>query len=161
MTDKQQDLLDLLAQEADRRSSEEAALLAMEQYDFDTILFPINFAAWMKNNFGQKVLEKAKESDKGILALKGLAYRRYNKDEEKLYPKAWYVPISEEDDALAQKAFSWMFAQGTTAAVPPGQPLFWDRAFRIAAQVSDLTNSDIQELEKIASGIDIPIFPNV
>lgn len=139
--------------------SELAALMAMERYDFDTILFPINFAAWYKGQFGPKVLHKAKESNKGILALKGLAYRRYNKGEEKLYPKAWYVPIAEDDNELAHEALSWTFAQGVTAAVPPGQPLFWDRAFRIAATVSEISEKDEAHLQKIAQGIEKPIFP--
>ncbi len=138
--------------------SETAALMAMEQYDFDTILFPVNFAAWYKGQFGPNVLAKAKESNKGILALKGLAYRRYNDGEKKLYPKAWYVPIAEDNADLAHTAFSWTFAQGVTAAVPPGQPLFWDRAFRIAANVGDSTEKDETALQKIAQEIEKPIF---
>lgn len=138
--------------------SEEAALAAMARYDFDTILFPVNFAAWHKNNFGPAVLAKAKESNKGILALKGLAMRRYHEGEEHLYEKAWYLPISPQDDELALKAFSWTYAQGVTAAVPPGDPLFWDRAFRIAANVATLSETDVDYLKKAATGVDAPIF---
>ncbi len=138
--------------------SEKAALMAMERYDFDTILFPINFAAWYKGNFGPQVVRTAKETDKGILALKGLAYRRYKENEEKQYDKAWYVPIPEDDDTLAQKAFLWTFAQGITAAIPPGAPLFWDRAFRIAANARDVTEEDIADLQVEAAKIENPIF---
>ena len=133
----------------------------MEQYDFDTILFPVNFAAWYKGGFGPSVLAKAKESNKGILALKGLAYRRYDEGEERIYPKAWYVPVDSDDSELAHKALSWTYAQGVTAAIPPGQPLFWDKAFRIAANVSELTKDDIEELKTIAADIKAPIFPDV
>ncbi|MBN1466459.1 aldo/keto reductase [candidate division KSB1 bacterium] len=139
--------------------SELAALSAMDRYDFDTILFPINFAAWYKGNFGPRVVAKAKETNKGILALKGLAYRRYQEGEDKLYPKAWYVPIDINDTELAQKALSWIYAQGVTAAIPPGEPLFWDRAFRIAATASELGPGDIEQLQNEASGIATPIFP--
>ena len=139
--------------------SEFAALSAMEQYDFDTILFPINFAAWLKDDFGPHVVAKAKETDKGILALKGLAHRRYLEGEERKYPKTWYVPIDLENEELGQKALSWTFAQGVTAAIPPGQPLFWDRAFRIAANVSDLSENDIKLLQEEAEVIKKPIFP--
>jgi len=141
--------------------SEKAALLAMEYYDFDTILFPINFAAWYKGEFGPRVVEKAKETDKGILALKGLVHRRFNEGEENPYPKTWYVPISEEDDELARLAFSWTYAQGVTAAIPPGQPLFWDRAFRIAADVSPLTEKEREKVRDTAALVEKPIFATV
>ncbi|MBN1482446.1 aldo/keto reductase [candidate division KSB1 bacterium] len=139
--------------------SELAALMAMERYNFDTILFPVNFAAWYQGQFGPRVLTKAKETNKGILALKGLAHRRYSEGEKKIYPKAWYVPIAEEDEKLAQKAFSWTYAQGVTAAIPPGQPLFWDRAFRIAASAMEVTDEDINYLQQVARSISAPIFP--
>ena len=139
--------------------SETAALLAMQQYDFDTILFPINFAAWYKGGFGPKVLEKAKETNKGILALKGLAHRRYNEGEERIYPKAWYVPIDKDNPELARKALSWTYAQGVTAAIPPGQPLFWDRAFQIATSLVDVNDDDIAQLREEADRVEVPIFP--
>lgn len=139
--------------------SELAALMAMERYNFDTILFPINFAAWYKGGFGPSVLAKAKETDKGILALKGLAYRRYDEGENKAYPKAWYMPITEDDEELAHKALSWTYAQGVTAAIPPGPPLFWDRAFRFAAAAQHVSEDDVAYLQQVAAGIRIPIFP--
>ncbi|MHC4784282.1 MAG: aldo/keto reductase, partial [Planctomycetota bacterium] len=49
--------------------SEEAALTAMDRYDFDSILYPVNFAAYMKGEFGPKVVKKAQEKQMAILAL--------------------------------------------------------------------------------------------
>ncbi|MBN1561705.1 aldo/keto reductase, partial [candidate division KSB1 bacterium] len=77
------------------------------------------------------------------------------------YPKAWYVPIDINDTELAQKALSWTYAQGVTAAIPPGEPMFWDHAFRIAANVSELSESDIEQLRQKADGIELPIFPEI
>src|SRR4030042_3779194 len=53
--------------------SAEAALLAMRQFDFDTILFPVNFVSFLKGNFGPQIMALAKEKNMGILALKALA----------------------------------------------------------------------------------------
>ena len=47
--------------------SEEAALAAMERYDFDSVLFPVNFACHYKNGFGPKVIAKAREKGVAIL----------------------------------------------------------------------------------------------
>ena len=48
--------------------SVEAALALMQRFDFDTILFPINYATWHAGNFGPQVLAKAQEKKMGILA---------------------------------------------------------------------------------------------
>ena len=45
----------------------------MERFDFDTILFPFNYATWNAGNFGPQVMAKAKEKNMGILALKAMA----------------------------------------------------------------------------------------
>jgi aryl-alcohol dehydrogenase-like predicted oxidoreductase len=45
--------------------SVEAALAAMDRYEFDTILFPINFVLFSQANFGPQVLEKARKKGNG------------------------------------------------------------------------------------------------
>ena len=41
--------------------SVEAALALMERYEFDTILFPVNYATWHAGSFGPQVLETARK----------------------------------------------------------------------------------------------------
>ena len=50
--------------------SVENALSMLDHYDFDTILFPINFVLFSQANFGPQVLARAREKGMGILALK-------------------------------------------------------------------------------------------
>jgi len=45
----------------------------MDRFDFDTILFPVNFTTWNAGNFGPQVLARAQEKNMGILALKAMA----------------------------------------------------------------------------------------
>ncbi len=137
--------------------SETAALAAMERFDFDTILFPINFVNWFEGNFGPRVLPVAKEKQMGILALKGLAHRAKQKEEKSKYRKVWYHPIDLENDELARLALNWTYGQGVSAAIPPGDPALWDRAFRIAANVQPLTTDELQKLQELAKGAK-PIF---
>ena len=49
--------------------SSEAALHAMERFDFDTILFPVNYVCYYKADFGPEVIHKAREKKMGILGL--------------------------------------------------------------------------------------------
>ena len=135
--------------------SEEAALLAMEKFDFDTILYPINFVCWNQGNFGPKVVEKAKEKKMGILALKALAFTGIPEGTKKPYDRLWYIPI--EDKKVANLSVRFTLSQGVTAAIPPGDPGFWDLALDIAQNYKPVTNDEIAELEKISAGV-APLF---
>ena len=82
--------------------SEEAAHVALDHFDFDSVLFPLSFTAWIKGKFGPTVYERAKESDMGILALKAMAHGNWPKgmkESERPWEKAWYEPFDEIDKA--------------------------------------------------------------
>ena len=53
--------------------SVETALAAMDRYNFDTILFPVNWVLFTQANFGPQILKRAQEKKMGILALKSMA----------------------------------------------------------------------------------------
>ena len=57
--------------------SEEAAHAAMDRYDFDSILFPLSFPIWIKEDFGPSVHKRATEAKRGILALKAMAHQKW------------------------------------------------------------------------------------
>ena len=138
--------------------SEQAALLSMEKFDFDTVLFPINFVCWYQGNFGPKVVVKAKEKQMGILALKALAFSPIPEGGKKPYEKLWYVPI--EDDEIANLAVRFTLSQGTTAAIPPGEEKFFWKAMEIAQKFAPLTAEEMDKLKTISEGVE-PLFRSV
>ena len=107
--------------------SVEAAMLAMDRYDFDSALFPINFACFHAGNFGPQVIEKAKKKNVTILALKPMALRRWPKEghpDKKKYSKCWYQPLSDRREAELGLRFA--LSRPVTAVLPPGEEsLFW------------------------------------
>lgn len=137
--------------------SESAALAAMERFDFDTILFPVNFTAWFAGHFGPRLLPVVREKKMGLLALKGLAHRAKQEGDSSPYRKVWYHPIAAQEEEMARLAFTWTYSQGVTAALPPGDPVLWDRAFRIAADLQPLQAGDEDKLAAWAKG-QPPIF---
>ena len=135
--------------------SVEAALKAIEEFPFDTILYPINYVCHFAGNFDQRVLEAAKGKQMGILALKAMARTPRPKNAERTFPKCWYQPIS--DAAEADLALRWALSQGATAAVAPGEePLFW-MAVEIARQLRPVTEAEVAHLEHQAQSLE-PIF---
>ena len=135
--------------------SEEAALLAMKRFDFDTILFPINFVCWFQGNFGPRVVKEAQKKNMGILALKGLAFTKIQQGEGIPYEKLWYRPI--EDNHVANLSLRFTLSQETTAAIPPGEVSFFWKAVEIAENFSEITNEEIEKLKMISQGVK-PIF---
>ena len=137
--------------------SPQAALAAMQEFDFDTILYPINFYTHFHSKFEERVLNEAKKRNMGILALKAIARQKWQSEEGKRqdYKKCWYEPI--DDPQLVKLALSWTLSQEITAALPPGEEKLFRLAVELATNCKKLTNLELAELEKTAKSLQ-PIF---
>jgi predicted aldo/keto reductase-like oxidoreductase len=126
--------------------SVEAALALMDRFDFDTILFPFNFACWYAGNFGPQVMETAKSKKMGILALKSMACRPWKEGEEQIVPKAWYRPLIEEEEA--RKGLRFTLSHPVTAAIPPGNEDLFAIALRLAVDFKEMDQDEIMAMKK-------------
>jgi len=137
--------------------SEEAALTAMDRYDFDSILFPINFATFYKGNFGTKVIAAAKSRAMAILALKALARQQWPQDNptRKKYPKCWYQPLTELEEIRLGLYFT--LSQPVTAAIPPGEETLFRMALDLAMDFKPISTQDLEKAQKLAESLK-PIF---
>lgn len=117
----------------------EAAQAALERYPFDSILFPVNFASYVADDFGPQILRMAEEKGAARLALKALARQSWPKDDpmREEYKKCWYQPLTDPQQAALALRFT--LNKPVTAAIPPGD----ERLFRLAV---DLALKDIQPL---------------
>jgi hypothetical protein len=78
------------------------------------------------------VLERAKQKNMGILALKAMAKGPWPKDADKSkYPKCWYEPLTTPEDIRMGLRFT--LSHPVTAALTPGDA----GLFRIALDVKD------------------------
>lgn len=97
------------------------ALRAMSMYDFDTVMFPINWQMDMLAQWGSGVAKDAKRRGMGVIALKGLVHRKWLNDEErKSYPKSWVKPIDVSNPEMGIAALKYTFQTGADVIVPPG-----------------------------------------
>jgi len=136
--------------------STEAALLAMDKFDFDTVLFPINFACYLAADFGPRVIARATEKKMGILALKALARQKLPEaSQRQQHPKCWYQPIT--DPTEQDLAFRFTLSQPITAAVPPGDEGIYPRAIELAHSFTPLRPEEEVRLRELAAGLN-PIF---
>ena len=136
--------------------SSKAALKAMDSFDFDAILFPVNYVCCL-NGFGPAVMRKALEKKVGILGIKALARQPWLSEEfKKDWPKCWYQPISNPVEAYLALRFS--MTQPVTAVIPPGDQRLFRRAMEMAHSFTPLTYAEDRRLQFLAEGL-TPLFP--
>jgi predicted aldo/keto reductase-like oxidoreductase len=126
--------------------SVEAATALMDGFDFDTILFPVNYATWNAGDFGPQVLAKAKEKGMGILCLKAMAKGPLPEGAKKRYEKCWYEPLDTPEDAAMGLRFT--LSHPVTAAIPPGDERLWAMALKIAAGFKPLAPEEAEAIKK-------------
>jgi predicted aldo/keto reductase-like oxidoreductase len=135
--------------------SVDAALLAMKNFDFDSILFPINFACWNAGNFGPQVFAEAEKRGMGILALKSMALTRLGEGEEKIFKNVWYRPIQDEE--VMKMALKYTLSKNITAAVPPGKNTLFLKALEFMNNYQPITEPETQKLLALAK-VTQPVF---
>jgi aryl-alcohol dehydrogenase-like predicted oxidoreductase len=64
---------------------------------------------------------------------------------------------SIEDETISDLSLRFTFSRGVTAAIPPGEYKFWDRAVNIAMKSTDISEDEIAQLQKTAEEI-TPLF---
>jgi aryl-alcohol dehydrogenase-like predicted oxidoreductase len=144
--------------------SEAAALKAMSLYDFDTVLFPLNWHMNMGHDMGTQLYKTAKEKGMGLLAMKGLIERRWiNPDERKSsqFPKSWCKPIDVSNKELRLAAIKYTLSLGSDTFIPPGN--FTDFSFAVenieACINHPLSDDDITLLKESYEKVkDYPFF---
>ncbi len=102
--------------------NEKAAIRAMGLFDFDTLLFPMNWALGLNTGWGEETAALAKATNKGLLAIKSIAHRMWREGEVRSYPKSWNRPldVTGPDVPIAVAAMKYSFAKGAMSLVPPG-----------------------------------------
>lgn len=138
--------------------STEAALTAIDQFDFDTVLFPINFVMYSQANFGPQIVQRAREKQMGMLAIKAMAKTVWPASEKKGHPydKCWYKPAALPQQA--ELALRWTLSQPVTAAIPPGDINYFRLAMEVAERFTPVNESETKTLMAQAKGLE-PLFP--
>lgn len=131
--------------------SDEVAVALMDAFDFDSVLFPINWVNYLEADFGPKVVAKADEKGMGRLALKALARGRIPKGGDRPYDRCWYEPV--DDPELAKLALRFTLSQPITAAIPPGDPDLFQMAVNLAHDFTPIEESEIAFLKDRAANV--------
>ncbi|MGW8227192.1 MAG: aldo/keto reductase [Anaerolineales bacterium] len=94
-------------------------LEALERYDFDSVLFPINFILYENKTYRQKaetLLKICQQRDIGSMIIKHIARGPWG-EEDKTFT-TWYHPFSEAE--WIQKGVNFALSQPVTGICTPG-----------------------------------------
>jgi predicted aldo/keto reductase-like oxidoreductase len=129
-----------------------AALLAMEKFPFDTVMFPVNFMECMKTGFGPPVIKKATEKGMGIIAIKSMYRGLWPEGVEKTGRIRWYRPVS--DPAEIDMALRFTLSQPSVAtAVTPSDVDLIRLAVTIGPNYRPLSESEQGKLRDLSKDL--------
>lgn len=103
--------------------SEAAAVRALELYDFDTVLFPINWHMNMAHGMGNAIAASIRAGGQGFLGIKAMIEQAWDDDVRyaSRYPKSWCKPFDiDEEPEMLIAAMRYAFSIGIDTMVPPG-----------------------------------------
>ena len=143
--------------------SEGFALKLMELYDFDTVMFPVNWNYWLSYHQGEAVITEARKTNKGILAIKALAQRRWKEHEDRLDYDTWYKPIFDHEE-LAELALKFTLSRDVDTAVSPGDERLLYQCLDLVEGYQgkyDLSNEEKEQLEKFVDSHGGKLYPIV
>ena len=135
--------------------SVEIALALLEKFEFDTILFPVNWVNYFNANFGPQVIAKAHGLGMGCLALKAMARTVWAKGQKRTYRKCWYQPVTDpEETALAIR---FTLSEPIASAMTPGHADLFRRALDVGDTFTPISDVERTALRERAEGLE-PIF---
>ena len=130
---------------------EDVALRALELYDFDSVLFPLNWGLLLGKGWGSRIAAKCKEKGIGLLAMKAFIHRAWLDKEECLksgFHKSWCKPIINDEKFLLA-AMKYTLSIGADTLIPPGN--FHHFSFAVEhideCLANPLTEEDVEYLK--------------
>jgi len=123
--------------------------LALQKFDFDTVLFPLNriHAAHPTDwNVYEPLVKLAKKKDVGVMAIKSVAKGTWpdGKAQEHAHQyNTWYEPFDDEENL--RKSLWFTLSQDITGAVLPGELKLWPAMIEAAHNFKPLTKKQQQD----------------
>ena len=135
----------------------DTALEAISRFDFDTVLFPLNFILKRhpvpENDYGP-LLRLARERDMGTIAMKAFTKRPWPTEERRY--DTWYEPWDTQREI--DRGLWFALSQGVTTAASAGDVRLFPMMVEAAERYAELTHEEQEELVASASELK-PLFP--
>ena len=131
-------------------------LAALERFDFDSLLFTLNFKLWSDDQYrrdAQALLRMAAERDIGTMVIKAVARGPW-RDQERRY-HTWYEPF--ETAAGVEQALRFALSQPVTVAISAGDAHLLPLLIDAAEGFRPMSDAEQQQLLATADAYE-PLF---
>ena len=130
--------------------SEDAALKLIENYPFDTVLFPFNWLMHLSRGMGTRLMAAAKAKGMGVLGMKAFIERRWEPGEDKgPFPKSWCKPIRTDlEPEFGEAAMKYALSLGADTLIPPGNFMSFSFGVEHIDACADDPNPDMELLRE-------------
>ena len=113
-------------------------LEALSRFDFDTVLFPINFVQYgipAYRKACEELLAVCAERDVGTMIIKSITKGPWG--EKKQHGLTWYEPFEEQEDI--QRAVNFALSQPVTGICTAGDPVLLPRVLQACENFEPMT----------------------
>jgi aryl-alcohol dehydrogenase-like predicted oxidoreductase len=133
-------------------------LKALEIFDFDTVLFPINFILYAREDYreaAEELIATCQEKNVGTMIIKSIARRKWKKDDIQKY-LTWYKPFEREQKI--QDAVNFALSQDVTGICTAGDLTLLPRVLKACQDYTPLSPEQQEALIQAGTAYQ-PIFP--
>jgi predicted aldo/keto reductase-like oxidoreductase len=126
-----------------------AAITALQTFEFDTVMFPINFVEQQEIGMGKQVVQLAQKQDVGIIAIKSISKGAWPQGTK---PKgAWWYRWPEEQDELSL-FYRWTMSQkNLTSGIPCSFFPQIDMCINAAKSFTPISEDEVKKLRTVAN----------
>lgn len=137
--------------------------VALERFDFDTVMFPLNFILYANPNYRRdcrRLLDLAQRKDVGSMVIKAFAKGPWKNEAEKTAIEGcayatWYEPF--DDQAHVRRCLNFVLSQGVTGATNAGDVRLLPMILDAAESYQPISQAEQAELVGAASAF-LPLF---
>ncbi len=130
---------------------------ALERFDFDTVMTPLNFVQWADAGFRQaaeRLLRLAAEKDVGVMAIKAITRGPWG-DRTQTY-RTWYQPFHEPE--RIRECVRFVLSLPVTALATPGDTRLLPEVLAAAESFTPMSKAEQDALLAQAKAFQ-PLFP--
>ena len=124
------------------------ANLLLDYFNFDSILFPVNWALILKSKFGLEILDRCSKEGTAVLAIKVMADTLWGNKEIREFPNCWYKPLSQKK--MIDLAVKFALSEDIVSFLPPGDASLFRLGMDAAISFNRINRFEIEELRNFA-----------
>ncbi len=130
---------------------------ALSRFDFDSVLFPINFVLYADADYrrsAEELLQRCRDRDAGTMIIKSIARGLWDGDEPRAY-NTWYRPFERPE--RIQEAVDFALSQPVTGLCTAGDITLLPRFVKACEAFTPMNERDQEALIRTADEYE-PIF---